>query len=680
MSAGLLSPRALARRFLLRGPLRASALALCLAGVIAFSWALPLGTSTALRSGLRASLSDRAQLTVERAQVMDFEGFTAFEREAAAAVEPRVGRYLAPADTFATVGPMTPVSVDDQPYRSGATHLDAAYRDGLAPHVEFLAGQLPPDGLGGPAPAVTMPVRGADQLGLRLSDRFCLDLAPAGQTSSWCGRLVGLWRPVSEADPYWAGRPPRLEVVLGRYDFFQLLQLRPPQGAVAGRRYAADPLSVEPAIAGDLAGQLHDLRASFPGGGPMRLSMSLDVALGRYDAAQQSAALNLNVMTTLMALLGLCLVGLTARGVVDLQAPDVALLRAHGWPAGAAWRFLFAQLGAILLVALPVALVGAALFTAALGLWAPAGAGPAYGNLSGPGADVAGVLAAAVVLLAAMAWSVARRQPGQDATLARRAGGSRWRWSVDVLLAGLALALALVPARLDGLGGLPDPAGGALRFIAPVTAAALLGLVGLRGLPAVGSLVASRSADLASALAGWQLGRRPGQHAGLVLLEALASGCAGFGAVSLAIQPQAVAQLDAIQHGFDAVVGAVVIGTLATGVSGAWLHFQAAARARRREYGALALHGLPPATARRSLGIEQLAVLGYAMGAGTLLALTLAAAAGQEAGSGLQPEPGHAPGALAAWLALPAGLALVGWIVRRASFRGGVLAGLRWAP
>lgn len=679
MSAGLLSLGALARRLLLRGPLRASALAVCLAGTVAVSWALPLATAATLQSSLRDSLSDRAQLTVDRPQVVDFEAFTAFEREAAAVVEPGLGRYLAPAEAFATVGPMAPVSVNDQPYSTSAAKLSAGYRDGLASHVEVMAGQLPPDGLGGPAPAVTMPQQGADQLGLRLSDRFCVDLVPASQSSAWCGRLVALWRPVSDADPYWAGQLPRLEVVLGRYDFFQLLQLRPPQGAVAGRRYAADPAAVDPATAGDLAGRLHNLRASFPGAGPMRLHMSLDAALARYDAAQKPAALSLNVMTTMMALLALCLVQLTASRVVDLQAPGVALLRAHGWPASAAWRFLFAQLGAILLVALPMGLLGAGLVTAALGLEAPPGAGPAYSGLSAAGVSLAGVLTAVVVLLAAVAWGVARRQPGREATGVGSAGRG-WRWTVDLPLAGLALALALVPARPGGLGLFPGPAGDALRFLAPAAAAALLGLVARRGLPAVWRLVASWSADLPAALAGWQLGRRPGQHTGLVLVEALAFTTAGFCAASLAIQPRAVADLEAMHQGFDVVLGTVVVAALATGMGGAWLHFQSAARARGREYAALALNGLAPAAARRSLGIEQLVVFGYAGGIGTLLALMLEALAGDVAGSGLVSDPGHALGAAVAWSALPAGLALVGCLVRRGSFRSGVLAGLRWAP
>src|SRR5205085_4239704 len=126
--------------------------------------------------------------------------------------EPALGRWLADAEPFATVGPMAPATIDDRPVTGPTANLrvTAAYRGGLAGHVEVLAGELPPDGLGGGATAMTMPQDGADRLGLRLSDRFCADLSPpdpAGE-ARWCGRIVGLWRPLRGGDPYWGGTPP----------------------------------------------------------------------------------------------------------------------------------------------------------------------------------------------------------------------------------------------------------------------------------------------------------------------------------------------------------------------------------------------------------------------------------------------------------------------------------------
>ena len=670
----------LARSLLRRGPLRVAALALCVAGTVAVAWALPLTASVALRSGLREALGDGAHLTVERPGVADFDAFVGFERTAGARVEGRLSPYLAPADVFATVGPLAPVSVNDQLTPGAGRQLTGAYLDDLAAHVEVLAGFLPPDGLGGGSTAVTMPQAAADQLGLRLSDRFCVDLAPGGHSPAWCARLVGLWRPVRAADPYWGGRPPGLVVAMGRFDFFELLKLHPPQGAVAGRRYGANLAAAGPSSAGDLVRRLDDLRASFGTSDPMRLSQSLDAAISRYDAAQRAAAPTLDVLMAALAVLALCLVQLTASRLLDLQARDVALLRSRGWPPAAAWRFLVAQLGAVALVGLPVGLAGAALVTTALGVGAEPGTGPTSGDVAAAAAGLAATLAGAAAVLAVAAWSVAARDPAGEPSLLGPAGAWWRRWNLDLPLAALALALVLVrPDRTGGPVGAPS-AGDLVRFLAPVLAVSILGLVALRALPAVGGLAGRAGPGLPASLAGWQLQRRPDQHAGLVFLVVLALATGGCCALNLGVQSRAVADLDGIHHGFEAIVTAVLVAALAIVVAGAWLHFRSAARARRREYAALALNGLGAGAARRSLAVEQLVVLGYAAGVGTVLALALVATLlGDLSTGGLHTQLGDVLSGLSWWAALPAGLALVSWLVRRASFRGDVLEALRRA-
>ncbi|HXM56576.1 MAG TPA: hypothetical protein VOB72_14365 [Candidatus Dormibacteraeota bacterium] len=666
----------LARALLLRGPLRAAALGFCVAGTVAIAWALPLTASVALRSGLREALADGAHLTVERSGVADFDGFVAFQRQAAARVEPRLTPYLAPADVFATVGPVAAASIDDQPV-AAAAQLTAGYLDDLAAHVDVLAGYLPPDGLGGGPAAATMPQSGADQLGLRLSDRFCVTLA-AG--TPWCARLVGIWRPRHDADPYWAGRPPRLEVAVGRYDFFQLLKLRPAAGATVGRRYGANLDAAGPASADDLVRRLRDLRASFGAADPMRLTVSLDAALSRYDASQGAAAPTLDVLMAGLAVLALCLIQLTASRVVDLQSREVAALRARGWPPAAAWRFLFAQLCAVAIAALPAGLAGAALVTTALGVGAQPGTGPTAGDAAMAAVTLAAVLAGAAGVLAVVAWSLAARDAGREPSLLGPAAAWWRRWNVDLPLAALALALLLArPARSGIFVGAAGP-GDILRFLAPVLAVSILGLVALRALPLVGRMASPDARGVAAALAGWQLRRRPDQHAGVVFLVVLALATGGFCALNLAIQSGAVADLDGIHHGFEAVVTAVLAAALTIGLAGVWLHFRAAARVRRLEYATLALYGLPAAAARRSVAVEQLVILSYAAVVGTLLALVLLAAlAGDLSVGGFHVSSGDVVDAAVWWAALPAGLAVVSWLVRRASFRGDVAAELRRA-
>jgi hypothetical protein len=670
----------LARALLRRGPLRAAALALCIAGTVAAAWALPLTASVALRSGLREALGDGAHVTIERTGVADFDGFITFQRLAAVRVESRLSRYLAPADVFATAGPLPIVSVNDLPSPSGTRQLTGSYLDDLGAHVEVVAGFLPPDGLGGGATAVTMPESAADQLGLRLSDRFCVDLVTPGAAPAWCARLVGLWRPVRMNDPYWGGRPPGLQVVMGRYDFFELLRLHPPAGAVVARRYGANLDAAGPASVGDLSQRLADLRRSFGPSDPMRVNASLDTAISRYQAAQGSASPTLDVLVAALVVLALCLVQLVASRVVDLQARDVALLRARGWAPAAAWRFLFAQLAVVAMAALPFGLVGAALVTTVLGVATQRGAGPMPGDVTDAAIALGAVLVATLAVLAVVAWSVADRDPGEEPGPLGPTGAWWRRWNADLPLAALALALVLArPGRSEGLmgsGGIGD----LLRFLAPVLAVSILGLVALRALPAVGHLTDRIGTGLPATLAGWQLQRRPEQHAGLVFLVVLALATGGFCAVNLAVQSRAVVDLDGIHEGFEAVVSAVLVATLAIGLAAAWLHFWAAARARRREYAVLALNGLPAIAARRSLAIEQLIVLGYAcaVGAGLALALT-AALLGDLTEGGLHTAAGDVANAVLAGVTLVAGLAVVSWLVRRASFRGDLVAELREA-
>jgi hypothetical protein len=668
----------LARALLRRGPLRAAALGLCVAGTVAAAWALPLTASVALRSGLREALGDGAHLTVEQAGIGDFETFISFERQAAGRVERRLDPYLAPADVFATAGPFAGLAIDDVPV-AGGRQMTAAYLDDLDAHVVVLAGFLPPDGLGGASTAVTMPEAAADQLGMRLSDRFCIDLAPG---VPWCARLVGLWRPLRASDPYWGGRAPGLEVAMGRYDFFELLKQHPPKGAMAGRRYGANLEAAGPSSAADLAVRLNDLRASFGPADPMRLNITLDRALARYDVAQGAAAPTLDLLMAALAVLALGLVQLTASRVVDLQAREVALLRERGWPPRAAWRFLFVQLCAVSLAALPVGLAGAALVTTVLGVSAQRGTGPTGGDVAMAAMTLGAVLAGALAVLAVVAWSVAARDPGREPTLLGPADAWWRRWNIDLPLAAVALALVLArPARSDIFTGAAGP-GDVLRYLAPVLAVAILGLVALRPLPLVSRLAGGEGRGVAAALAGWQLRRRPDQHAGMVFLVVLALAVGGFCALNLIVQSRAVADLDGIHHGFEAVVTAVLAAVLTIGLSGAWLHFRAASRVRRREYATLALGGLPAATARTSLAIEQLVMLGYAALIGTLLALVLAVTqlGDLSGGGGLHSGVGDALDGAIWWAALPAGLVVVSWLVRRASFRGNLLEELRRIP
>jgi hypothetical protein len=154
-----------------------------------------------------------------------------------------------------------------------------------------------------------------------------------------------------------------------------------------------------------------------------------------------------------------------------------------------------------------------------------------------------------------------------------------------------------------------------------VAAAVLFAAAARRLLPLSSRLVGAAHRDVPGRLAGWQVSRRPQQHAGLVFLLVLAVTLGTFSALSAAL---------GLRHGRDPASQAVlVVGSavaLLVAVVAFGLHFVGAARRRLQEYAALLLSGLPVGAVRRSLAVEQRTVLWHSLLAGALVGVGLALA------------------------------------------------------
>ena len=592
-----------------------AALGLAAAATLALAAALPLLATMALTGGLRQTLTTDVHVTVQRTGVADFDGFARFQQEAERRVRTPMGSYLDGGTPFATTGPLYTVSLNGSPAPAAIARvgLSAGFLDDLTGHVEVLAGALPPDGLGGDATAVSMPQEGADQIGLHISDRFCVDFAPnASRDGRWCGRIVALWAPLRRSDPYWGGAPPKLQLTLGRYDFFQLLRLRSQQGAATaavGRRYAADPVAVEPGTAPDAQERIAQVGASLGGQPDMRLTENLGAALRRFDGQRHDAFAAFGVAGAVLVLLGLSLVSLTTRRFLAMQARDVAILRARGWSLGQVWRLLLVQIGAPVAVGVPLGLALAALAIVAVG---PDGQGTAIGaSVLAVGTALVGM----TVALGLPAVTAASREAGQGGRDASRPELPWWRRSnVDLLAALTAVPLLALP-HVD----LPDAG---LRPLAPGLAVALLGLLALRALPIVGAV--SGGEDVPRALARWQLSRRPGQHGGTALRVTLALAVTVFGAIALGVGPRLAGPAGSIQSGWSFGLVATALTATVMALVGFGLHFAAVARERDREYAILTVNGLPGWAVRQSVGSEEAAVLVHGCFWGTVLGVALA--------------------------------------------------------
>jgi hypothetical protein len=621
----------------------AFALWLALAAAIGLPALLMTISAVAVESGLAETLAADGGFSV-RQQVADVDAFNALSREVDARVAARTGSALVPLGDTASITPLHLVTVRTEPATPEAARqpLTAVYAGHLAAHVAVVAGELPAEGLGGGETAVAMSQAAADQLGLGPSDRLCAGFTPGGQ-ARWCGRIVGLWRPLATDDPFWDGVPRRQALTMGRYDLFELAKLGPPRPPTAEMRYWAAGGAVAPGGAERLAGQVSALAADVRSA-QRQVSSRLDASLPAFAARQRTAVAATHALAALTAFLGLAAVALVAGRFLDTQARELALLRARGWPRARAWRVAFLGMGAVGLVAAAAALgaciVAAATLSVATPTLSALSLRPA--DLSGMLLPVAVIAIALVVLLAVLAARAVWRDP--DPSLRPPAEGHRTGRRTPSAVAAAAGVVAMLLPHLPGVSTPSAPARG-LLLVLPAVGVVLLAAAAV-ALPPPAALVPGRD-TVPGTLAGLQLRRRVGQHADAALVLALAAAGAMFAALAATVDQHPAGS--ALRTGLYLALAAGAAGGLLLALAGLWLHFRWAARRRLGEYGGLFAHGLDPGLVGRSLAAEQVATAGAGLLAGCVLGAGLALT--------VLPLP-PAPGILAG-LAAAAVLALV---------------------
>ena len=634
-----LSARRLAWRQATRRRGRALALWLCLVASVALPTLLVLVDSLAGESGLAGTLEQAGGFSV-RQDVAGVEALNALDRLVAARAAARTGADLVPLGTLVTIGPLRvrTLRAEQAPADLARLTLTAVFAAHLASHVSVIAGELPPDGLGGGPTAVTMARADADRLGVRLSDRLCGDFGAGGQ-AQWCVRVVGLWQPLAPGDAFWSGVPTGMALAVGRYDLFQLARLGAPRPPAATVRYrAAAGAAVGAAALAAGAGALAaDLRAP-----QRRVDTRLDRELLAFDGSERRVTAAIHAAALLAAVLGLGAAGVAADRLLDGQRRELALLRARGWTRGRAWLVAFGGPGAVGLTAVGAAVVVCLLAAAALtatgsGLTALALREPdAPGLLLSLGAAGAADAVLLAVLAARAVWRDPRPAPPPAA--------GRPLLAAVAALAGL--AGLVLPHLVDGQNGalLAAPAAGVALLAAAVAVhPAAAGLPGRAGVP--------------GALAHLQLTRRPGQHAGASFVLTLAATAVVFAALGVAAGPAPGSA--PLELGLAVGLAAGGAGGLLLALGMHALHFRTAARRRLREYGGLFAHGLPLDQVARSLAGEQAVTAGTSLATGAALGVALALS--------VLPTPTARAGAaaLAAMVALAAGVALVGRLAGR---------------
>jgi hypothetical protein len=351
----------------------------------------------------------------------------------------------------------------------------------------------------------------------------------------------------------------------------------------------------------------------------------LDARLRAFDDQQRSASAAVHALAALVAILGLSAAGLIAGHFLDRQSRELALLRARGWPRGRAWRVAFLGLCALGLTAAPAGL--ALCLLVALGLSA-SGTGLLAQTVRW--ADVPEILfavvavtAAAMALLAALAARAVRDEPRPSLEPRPPLGGARLGGGAAALiaLAGVAvMALPRIPGATAAAGAASPIARDGL-LTAPAFGLVLLAVALSFWRPAAW-MRGRRSVH--GALAGFQLERRPVQHAGSTFVLMLAAAGAVFAGIGLTTD-RAAGQAE-LRLGVDVALVSGGAGGLLLALTVFGLHFRATARRRLREYGGLFAHGLPPAQMAASLAAEQTATAGAGLLGGCVLGTALALA------------------------------------------------------
>ncbi|MFD4261824.1 FtsX-like permease family protein [Streptomyces sp. NPDC058534] len=419
---------------------------------------------------------------------------------------------------------------------------DLTYFAALDPaQVRVTEGRMPREGAGGSGGAVevALPTAAAERLDIRPGAR--LTLADRFDGPDVDVEVTGLYRPAEAADPYW-----RLDDLTGRGvkkgGFTTYGPLLAVPGVLTGGAVSAGPSGwlATADFSSVTAGRTDELREAARGGmawlrerpvlsGTTAATTSLPDVLDRLDRSLLVSRSTLLVVALQLALLAGCALLLVARLLSAERAAERRLLRARG-----ASRARVGSLAALeaLLLAVPALVLAPLLAGPLTRLLAGQGSLDRIGlRLQVPAWGGGGVWLTAGV--AALGCALAVTLPALTSSL--NAGG-RARALPAPLRAGADVGLLVVAGvaywqlSRQTSGAVSGDGAGALGIDPLLVAAPALALLAgtvltLRLLPPVARLAerwAAGGRGLTSALAGWQLSRRPMRGAGPVLLLVLA--------------------------------------------------------------------------------------------------------------------------------------------------------------
>jgi len=512
------------------------------------------------------SLGAQGLVSVRLTGVRQADAYAQFRSNVQQAAQQEKG-LVAPRSTLLYSGRYTPATINGvdvgslgSAYASTVTPLELAVLEDLQSHVTLERGGWPAVPVAAGALQVTLPEDAAAAAHLKLGDTQCMVVLSPGKYSV-CVHVVGIWMPVNRSDAYWGpDQAPPIAAFIDDATYFATLKAeadadtQPQLVSVATVVLEPDVDAIRAAGADEAVVRLRRLHADFGVARPDAVVISnLETALDRYTSARDVAEFAVQLVAVQLLLIALFCVWLLAGTLLAQQAQVIAMWRSRGWSwLGVSW-LLWLELLIVAIPAVPAGITGGWLASEAVARAAFGGQSyhPDAAKLALP---IAAVLVGSVALLAGQAALAARHGVLATRGATSRPATSWWRRRyVDIALGIVAVPLLLQAAFFGSasaraMGTVNDPATLAL----PGLAVALIALAALRLLQPVAAVLTRASGSLSARLAGMQLLRAPGQHAGLAVLLMLAVAIGVFGSTYIATAAKNGEDRASYQVGADA--------------------------------------------------------------------------------------------------------------------------------
>jgi ABC-type lipoprotein release transport system permease subunit len=546
-----------------------------------------LGQDAQLRVGLR-TVPQAVNLEVQIGSPVSTEDAYSAVIQGILSLEPTIVQQIAPRTTSYIAGPlMVPTTIDGGPVGRSAPALQGNYLQisaydpsSITPHLQLIAGRLPTATGGGGIPEVLATPQSNLPVGAIVKATI-----QARGGGSLILRVVGIWFPKDQSDPYWNGRsflppettrnlsqPTPYPLLMARSTYFaSMANLTPPPPMTVHEIFYTDPARISASNMAVVASALQTFRvhlntfatqgASTYGGGIFtngQVVFATDLIDIISTVTQQFALSALPLYIVVVQVVGLALLFLVAMAslLVESQAGEIAVLKSRGASDAQALATLTAAgllPALVVLVVGPFGAIALSLLLVRLGI--PITASTVAQDLS-PGffartaltstalAPAAAGLVLGLSALSASAWQAARLDVlAFRREQARPTRVSLWRrYYLDLALAVLCTAGYLVLGQFGGLNVravLVQSGGGGLSLVELAAPAMLLlagGLVLLRLIPGVldlGFAWSARARGATPLLALTQLTRNAARFSHLALLLTLAVAM-GFFALTFA--------------------------------------------------------------------------------------------------------------------------------------------------